>query len=327
MGDGLASTVNLIQAEIEAANRIMVISHIRPDGDAVGSLLGLGLALEAAGKDVQMVLADGIPHNFRHLEGNHKIQTHASRPIDLMIVLDVSDLPRLGNSLQGYGIPDINIDHHVTNEKFARINLVEGDAAATAEIIANRLLSFGLTMTIPVANALLTGIITDTIGFRTSNVTPNLMRTVIKLMEAGASLSEMYYPALVARTFAAVRYWGSGLTKLSRRGKLVWLNLSLEDRRISGYQGNDDADLINELSAIEDADVAIILVEQAPSRVKISWRVCGQADHVVDVSKIAKYFGGGGHKAAAGAEIEGELTDVEEKVVGITYQYLADGLF
>ena len=181
--DNLA--VSAIRQEIEAAQRVMVASHIRPDGDAVGSLLGMGLAMIAGGKDVQMVLQDGVPHNFRHLAGSEQVLSKPNGPVDLTIVLDVSDLPRLGNVLDAYGVPDINIDHHFTNEGFARRNLVESDAAATAEVIARHLNAFGLPMTEAVANALLTGLITDTIGFRTANVSPGTMRIVADLMEAG----------------------------------------------------------------------------------------------------------------------------------------------
>lgn len=313
-----------ITKSIEAADRVVVISHIRPDGDAVGSLLGLGLALQAVGKDVQMVLPDVVPYNMRHLYGSDQIVLRPVGPADLVIALDVSDLQRLGEVLEGYGIPDINIDHHYTNAGFARWNLIDSDAAATAEIIARYLSTFGLPMSKAVANALLTGLITDTIGFRTRNVKPNTLRIVANLMEAGGCLSEMYYPALVQRTLDGTRYWGAGLSKLQDRDRLVWTCLSLEDRQRSGYTDNDDADLINVMSAIVGVDVAMILVEQSPSRVKISWRLSGHSIRDLDVSQIAMKFGGGGHKAAAGAEVNGALVDVLTKSVGVTQKYLAD---
>ena len=309
--------------DIEAAHRVLVVTHIRPDGDAVGSLLGMGHALQAVGKDVQMVLPEGVPHNLRHLLGSENIRMKPVGSFDLIIVLDVSAFPRLGKVLDGYGIPDINIDHHYANECFARRNLVESDAVATAEIVARHLSDFSLPMSELVANALLTGLITDTIGFRTTNVNPGTLRVVANLMEAGGCLSAMYYLALVQRTFDEARYWGAGLSKMQQQDRLVWTYLSLDDRRCAGYLGNDDADLINLLSTIKGVDIAMILVEQSRSRVKISWRLCGQATYNVDVSQIAKKFGGGGHKTAAGAEIDGSLAEVLTKSVGITQEYLA----
>jgi phosphoesterase RecJ-like protein len=316
------SVIAAIRRKIEDSHRILVVSHIRPDGDAVGSLLGLGLALVAAGKDVQMVLQDGVPHNFKHLSGSDTVKRKPEGAVDLIIVVDVSDLPRLGKALDGYGIPDINIDHHFTNEAFAQLNLIESQASATAEVLARHLTEFGLSINEHVANALLTGLITDTIGFRIKTVTPATLRLVAELMEAGGNLSAMYYPALVQRTIDGARYWGAGLSKLQFQHRLVWTYLSLDDRKRAGYTESDDADLINILSAIEGVDVAMIMVEQSPSRVKISWRSVGVSTQNVDVSEIASKFGGGGHKAAAGAEVDGTLGEVLTRVVAITQEYL-----
>jgi phosphoesterase RecJ-like protein len=318
--------ISEIGKEIKVSQRILVVSHIRPDGDAVGSLLGMGLALQSAGKDVQMVLPDAVPANLRHLRGSDQISLRPSGVFDLVIVLDVSDLPRIGNVLDGYGIPDINIDHHYTNERFARLNLVECQAVATSEIIAKHILALGILMTEAVADALLTGMITDTIGFRTKNVNAATMRIVADLMDAGGCLSEMYYPALVQHSYSGASYWGAGLSRLKYMNGLVWTYLSLEDRHKAGYKANDDADLINILSAIEGADVAMILVEQSTSRVKISWRLCGHSFQDIDVSQIAKMFGGGGHKAAAGAEMNSAIAEAITTAVEVTLLYLSQQL-
>jgi phosphoesterase RecJ-like protein len=314
--------LDTIRARLDDAQRILVVSHIRPDGDAVGSLLGLGLALQAVGKDVQMVLSDGLPVNFAHLEGGQQVRMQANGVFDFIIAVDCSEPKRIGDALNGYSKPDLNIDHHFTNSNFARYNLVIDDAVATAEILALYLSNLGLPLTSPVANALLTGLVADTIGFRTSNVKPGTLRTAAALMEAGGDLAGMYYPALVARSFQAARYWGAGLSRLQREDCLVWTSLFLADRQMAGYSKDDDADLVNILSAIEGMDVAIIFVEQAPERVKISWRLCGQAPAEIDVSQVAEQFGGGGHRAAAGAELDGSMEDVQAKVLEATRSVL-----
>ena len=306
--------IQSVHKQIQAARRILVVSHIRPDGDAVGSLLAMGLALQAIGKDVQMVLADGVPKNFRRLKGSDMVLNQPQGDFDFISVVDCSDLERAGSALNGYSAPDLNIDHHPTNLNFARINLVESNAVATAEMLFDYLPQFGLPITIPVAEALLTGLITDTIGFRTVNMTPKALRVAADLMETGVDLPTLYQKALLSRSLNAVRYWGTGLSKINADRRMVWTTLSIADRQKIGYPGRDDADLINVLSTIEDTDIVLIFIEQANERVKVSWR----SKPGLDVSQIAVNFGGGGHKTAAGAEIEGSLEDVESKVIQAT---------
>jgi len=303
---------------LEDATKILVTSHQRPDGDAVGSVLGLGQALENAGKEVYMVLQDGVPSSFHHLTGSDRIQKKPVGEFDVSIVLDCSDLDRVGNSLDHDDVPTINIDHHITNLNFGVINIVDPKTPATAEILTTLIPALGLTITLEVAEALLTGIITDTLGFRTTNMTPNTLRVAADLMEMGCELPNLYHKALLNRTYKSVLYWGAGLSNLNLDDRLLWATLTLEDRKKIGYPGRDDADLINVLSSINDVDIAIIFVEQANETVKVSWR-----SHAgFDVSKIAFSFGGGGHKPAAGAEIEGELEYVQTKVLDITRCHL-----
>ncbi|MCS7010150.1 MAG: bifunctional oligoribonuclease/PAP phosphatase NrnA [Anaerolineales bacterium] len=309
----------LIRKHLQQAQRILITSHIRPDGDAIGSTLALGLALTEAGKEVQMVLEDGVPAAFRSLPGSHFIQTRPNGFFDCIIVVDCSDSQRVGKVLDGYRPPDVVIDHHLTSNHFGKINLIDPSAAATASLLAREMPRWGLKITLPVAENLLTGMVTDTLGFRTSSTTPEILRQAADLLELGADLSGIYLRNLVQRTFAAVRYWGQGLAKLQRSETIVWTTLTLADREIAEYNGNDDADLINLLSAIQEAEVAIVLVEQAPQKTKISWRGLKPA---VNVAEIARSFGGGGHKSAAGAEMQGSLEDIQQKVLAATRLHL-----
>ncbi len=303
---------------LRQANSIQVISHVRPDGDAIGSLLGLGLAMQEAGKRVQMVLSDGVPSSFRHLAGTNEVVRRPSGEYDLRVVVDCSDLVRVGSALDGNSIPDVNIDHHITNLYFATLNLVEPEAVATSAILGEHLPAWGFTISPVVASALLSGIISDTLGFRTSNMNPQALRLAATLMEIGTDLPELYNQALNRRSFGAARYWGQGLIRLERKDRVVWTSLTLADRQIADYPGKDDADLINVLASIEDADVAVIFIEQTHSKVKVSWR----AGPGFDVSKIALSFGGGGHAAASGAEIPGNLAEVQDKVLQRTFEML-----
>lgn len=311
--------IGAIKQRLDESRNIVIASHVRPDGDAIGSLLGLGLALSNIGKSVQMVLADGVSTSFRHLEGSDLIVREPSKNHDTFITVDCADLKRVGKIFADFGQPDINIDHHKTNEKFGKLNLIEPDEVATSAILANYLPAWGLEITKSVAAALLTGIITDTLGFRTSNTNPSALRLCAMLMETGVNMPDLYMRALVHKSFPAARYWGAGLSSLEQENGIVWGTLTLEDRKRTGYSGNDDADLINLISSIAGNKIGMIFVEQGDKHVKISWRALEEG---IDVSPIAKHFGGGGHAAAAGADIPGTLKEVQPIVLKTTRDQL-----
>lgn len=310
----------VIQERLNTAKKVVIASHVRPDGDAIGSLLGLGLALQDAGKSVQMVLVDGVSSSFRHLEGSEQIVREPSGEHDTFITVDCADFKRVGKVFEKFGGPDINIDHHKTNERFGKLNLIEPDEVATSAILANHLPAWGYKITKPVAAALLTGIITDTLGFRTSNTNPSALRLCAMLMETGVDMTDLYMKSLVKKTFPAARYWGAGLSHLEQKHGIVWATLTVQDRKNSGYGGNDDADLINMVSAIEGNKVGMIFVEQNDHQVKVSWRALEPG---IDVSKVAQHFNGGGHAAAAGADIPGALTEVQPLVLKTTQEMLS----
>jgi bifunctional oligoribonuclease and PAP phosphatase NrnA len=314
-----AEIIGAIKARLEKSRNVVVASHVRPDGDAIGSLLGLGLALQNAGKSVQMVLVDGVSSSYKHLEGSGLILREPKEEHDTFITVDCADFKRVGKFFQNFGQPDINIDHHKTNERFGILNLIEAEEVATAAILTNYLPVWGFEITEPIASALLTGIITDTLGFRTPNTNPSALRLCAKLMETGADMPDLYMRALVKKTFVAARYWGAGLSNMEQKDGIVWSTLTLADRKKTGYGGNDDADLINMISAIDGNKVGMIFVEQSDSNVKISWRAL---ENGIDVSKVAKHFNGGGHAAAAGADIPGTLKEIETLVLRTTRDML-----
>lgn len=310
----------VIKERLEKSKNVIIASHVRPDGDAIGSLLGLGLALRDAGKSVQMVLVDGVPSSFKHLEGSELIVKEPTGEHDTFITVDSADFKRVGKTFENYGQPDINIDHHKTNEHFGELNLIEAEEVATAAILARHLPEWGYHITKPVAAALLTGIVTDTLGFRTSNTNPSALRLCAMLMETGVDMTELYMKALVKKTFPAARYWGAGLSRLEQQNGMVWATLTLNDRKLAGYSGNDDADLINMISAIDGNKVGMIFVEQSDNHVKISWRALEPG---IDVSQVAKHFKGGGHAAAAGADIPGGLNEIQALVLKTTQEMLS----
>ena len=305
-----------------SAKNVLIVAHVRPDGDAIGSLLGLGLSLQKAGRSVEMVVRDGVPDNLMHLPGSQQIKTQVTQPFDTFIAVDSGDLKRLGSEVT-LRQPDIQIDHHITNSRFALINLVVPEAVATAAILAESLPKWGLPLTKDVASALLTGILTDTIGFRTSNMNSNALRVAADLVDRGADLPHLYFLSLVSRSIEAARYWGVGLSTLQQKDRLIWATLRESDRLQVGYNNLDDADLTDILSSISDADISVLFNEHSPDLVKVSWR----SQPGWDVSKIAAQFGGGGHAAAAGAEIPGTLEEVQTIVLSATEKLLLNGNF
>lgn len=317
MNEGITG---VIKERLEKSKNVLIASHVRPDGDAIGSLLGLGLALRKAGKSAQMVLVDGVPSSFKHLEGSELIVKEPTGEHDTFVTVDSADFKRVGKFFENFGQPDINIDHHKTNENFGKINLIEPAEVATAAILARHLPEWGYNITKPIAAALLTGIITDTLGFRTANTNPSALRLCAMLMETGVDMTDLYMKALVKKTFPAARYWGAGLSRLEQKNGMVWATLTLVDRKLAGYTGNDDADLINMISAIDGNKVGMIFVEQSDNHVKISWRALEPG---IDVSQVAKHFNGGGHAAAAGADIPGGLNEIQPLVLRTTQEILS----
>ena len=250
------------------------------------SILGLGLALKQIGKQVQMVLQDGVPIRFRPLPGASEVRYRPEGKFDLIIVLDCSELARAGNVLQAYGDPDINIDHHITNTNFAILNWVDSQAVSTTEMLALLIPRLGLTLTQPIATVLLAGLITDSLGLRTQNMTARALRVAADLVETDVNLAYLYDLMLGQRSYQALQYWAAGLSLLARDADIVWATLTLADRERIGYPGRDDADLVNVLSSIGDCQIAIIFVEQVHQRVKISWR----ARSDFDTSQVALLF-------------------------------------
>jgi phosphoesterase RecJ-like protein len=309
------SELETVRQMIAGAQTIAVLSHERPDGDAIGSLLSVVSALQQAGKDVSAYLVGGLPGRYSFLPGANKVSDTLPTSADLWIFVDSSDVDRSG--FPEGDLPatvDVQIDHHPTNTNFAKVNIVDDEAASTTQILFDLLPGLGFDLDTELATNLLVGLVTDTIGFRTHNVTPQVMEIAAELMRNGASLADIYEKTLNERRFVDVHYWGKGLNRIERSNGLVWTSLTLKDRLEVGYPGSDDADLVNILSSVQGTQIAVVFIEQSETSVKVSWR----STPGYDVSKTAFSFGGGGHKQAAGATIEGTLEEVQKRVLAAT---------
>jgi phosphoesterase RecJ-like protein len=302
-----------IKHSLTDCKKPLILSHVRPDGDAIGSVIGFTLVLQALGKNPQPVLLDGLPRKFRFLMGANFIKNEIKEEYDLVIALDCADRKRIGSPIDQLKI-QINIDHHITNELFGEINLVLPEQPSTTAILAQHLPHWGFSINSDAANALLMGMVTDTIGFSTSNVKSDFLYLAASLMEKGADLAHVYHHALTAQSLPASVIWGNALARIKSENNLAWTTITLEDRANAKYKGKDDADLTNHLSLLEDIDIAVLFNEQKDETVKVSWR----SNAKFDVSRIALQFGGGGHPPAAGAEITGDLESVMKDVLGET---------
>lgn len=313
----MTAEVGRAAERIASSSDIVVISHERPDGDAVGSMLGLTRALQMIGKQVWPVLPGGLPEKWRFLPGADQVRPELPNGRQLIVTVDAADLPRFGT----LDVPrvDLNIDHHPSNTHFGKINLVDPEAAATAVVLYRIFPELKLPLELDVAINLLVGLITDTLGFRTSSVRPESLRIAAELIELGADISELYRKALFGRSYEAVRYWAHGLSRMDMRDEVVWAVLRVSDRELARYPDSDDADLIDVLTTIEGPRVAILFVEQPERQVKISWRALPG----LDVSRLAASFGGGGHAPAAGAMIEGDIQEVVDRVLDSTFAAIA----
>ena len=306
---------------LESGRQVVVLSHEHPDGDAIGSMLGLTLGLRATGVTAIPVLAEGLPGRFRFLPGADQVKKTLPPGPSVLVAVDCADARRVTSAQAGAPLPriDLNIDHHPTNTLFGRWNWVDDKAAATSQILAELLPAWGLPIDRDVATNLMAGIVTDTLGFRTESVTPELLHTAANLIELGVPLTDVYQRTLMGRPVEAVRYWGRALIRIQREGPLLWTALTSQDRRDSGYAGADDADLINLLTTIQDASLVILFVEQDSSRTKVSWR----ARPGLNVAELAASFGGGGHELASGATLEGDLEEVQLRVLASARQAIA----
>jgi phosphoesterase RecJ-like protein len=314
------SAIERARQTLRDSAHLLLLTHERPDGDALGSLLGMAWMLQTAGHRVTAFSRDGVPSSFRFMPGSECVADALPTSADACILLDCSDVNRIGDMAAPLPCPArINIDHHVTNIGYAEINLVDPDASATAELVCELAEPLGLAITAQAATCLLAGVVSDTLGFRTSNVGLRTLATARHLMEAGANLPSIVEASLYRRSFAATRYWAAGLGRIARDDQLVWTALTLADRASAGYPGRDDADLINVLSTIEGVLVALIFIEQERGRIKVSWR----ARNGLDVTSLAARFGGGGHPAASGATVEGTLDEVQARVLIATREWLS----
>jgi phosphoesterase RecJ-like protein len=285
-----------------------------PDGDAIGSLLGLGWALHKLDKEHTLACADPVPDSFAYLPGSEAIVAHPEGNCDLVISLDCSDLKRLGTAYdQNFlrGVPIINIDHHVTNVGFGSVNWVDPNSAATAQMVLTLIERLEVPLDPTVATCLLNGIVTDTRGFRTPNTTPAVMKAATKLMAAGASLPEITDQVFNRRPLAMLCLWGRALSTTQLDGRIIWTEISQTMKHECGLNSDSDDGLVSFLTSANEADVGIVFTEKDDGTIDVSMRSMPG----IDISGVAIRLGGGGHPQAAGCNLSSTLAEARETVL------------
>ncbi len=296
---------------------MLAICHTSPDGDAIGSLLGLGWVLRALPQppEVALACADAVPQQLTFLPGAGEIvSVRPAGPWDAVVALDASDADRLGDLFTpaGYGeAPVIVLDHHVTNLFFGTLNYVDTDAAATAQIVLDLADALPAPISYNAAVCLLTGLVTDTLSFRTSNVNARVLRAAARLTELGADISDIATRSLFTRPVALLRLWGAALSRVQLTAGVLWTEVSRAMREEAGLKGNNESGLSSQLINAAEARIAAVFSETDDGQVEVSLR----ARPGYDVATIALRLGGGGHPQAAGCTLKGTLAEVEAIVL------------
>jgi phosphoesterase RecJ-like protein len=313
---------------LKSSSRVLLASHVNPDGDAIGSLLAMGGVLEKLGCEVELYNESAIPAVYRFLPSVARIQKQLCDPerFDTAVVLDCGDLSRVGAEAKRVGtIPVvINIDHHATNTRFGQHHLVDVDACATCEIIYRLIQAMHLEVDIVMATAIYTGILSDTGSFRFSNTNQAAFAICEAMVARGVD------PVSVARhvygtySLGRIKLLNLALDSLeiSHNGYLSIMTVTREMFAETGTQSEDADGLINYARRIQNVKVAALIhelengadVQGDRKRFHVSLR----SDGCVDVARIASGFGGGGHAEAAGFSMESSLPELKRIIFGLS---------
>lgn len=310
---------------VRTRQRFLLSCHVHPDGDGIGSLLALGLALESIGKDIRMVSSDGVPGVYNYLECSPAILKNPPEDFqpEILICVDCSEKERVAlpaSIWDTLGFIVINIDHHLTNQGFGNLNLIDPDAAATGEIVLRLLKAVEIPLNRAIAMALYTAIATDTGFFRFANTTPDTLEACTYLVKnyqiEPSKIAEQVHEQ---KSYNSIRLLGEVLStiRLEHGGKTAWAILDQQMLNKYPVENEETESYVNYARSIEGVEIGILFKELKPNEIKVSWR----SSDAVDVSKLAAYFGGGGHARAAGCSLNGPLPDIIREVLNFVGNY------
>jgi phosphoesterase RecJ-like protein len=324
--DPAAAAPHIAQT-LAAANRILILSHINPDGDAIGSMLGVWHILRAMGKTATPLASSAYPESAEALPGIEHVQMYQPGmplpPADLIWMVDTANPQRVGPPYDEHAselnhLPLIIVDHHVTNDGLGRVNLVDARAASCAELLYRLFREMDVAVTPETATCLLLGLTTDTQSFQTNSTGPQTLRIAADLVESGADQSAIVQKVYYATPYSTAHMLGLALSHVQREDGLIWTHISRE--MMQQTQASDSAydDVTSVMMRIEGMQISALFKERDDGNVKLSLR----SKAGIDVAAIARTWGGGGHTQAAGATLQKNLDEAQREVLAVLRERL-----
>ena len=307
-----AERIAAILKVIGEGERFLVCSHAGPDGDAVGSMIAMGMLLEGLGKRAHLVSADRVPVVHRWLPGADRIEKalRVHGPYDAVILLECDGLER--TRLQGLEkFFQVNIDHHASGVEFADVNWIDHEAACVGEMVYRLFKAAGVALTPEAANCLYTTVLTDTGGFIYGGTRASTFGLARELTLAGADPIRVAQQVYFSTPMSKLLLLGAALRNLHREGRVAWLWITHEDMMRSCAAEEDCEGIVNYALSIAEVEAACFLRQLEEPRVRVSLRSKGR----VNVAAIAERLGGGGHENAAGCTLDGPLVRAKEQIV------------
>jgi phosphoesterase RecJ-like protein len=299
---------------IEQRNRFLLTSHARPDGDAVGSALACGQILRLMGKQVEVVLRDGVPRIYQSLPfADDVVQAErVNGNYDAAIILECDSIQRTHlEGLENQFL--INIDHHLSGRPFANVNWIDPKAVATAEMVYRVAREVGVRVSPEIATCLYTAVLTDTGSFMFAGTNEHTFALARELVLAGADPARCARNVYFGHSTAKMRLLGAALSHLQREGSLASIWVTQDEMTRFNAKEEDCEGLVNYALSIYDVQVAILLRELPDKRVRVSLRSKGE----INVAAVAEHFGGGGHECASGFSIDGPLQDALSRILAV----------
>jgi phosphoesterase RecJ-like protein len=309
---------------IETNDRFLVTTHVRPDGDALGSEVGMAGLLRQKGKDVRVVNASPTPPRYDFLDPElnlfehfgHKVQPEELADRQVAIILDLSSWNQLGDMagfIRHFPGARAVIDHHVSEDDLGARVFKDSTAEATGILIMKAIAALGCSLTPEVASGLLTAVAMDTGWFRHSNTRSSTLRAVADLIDAGAKVDVLYRQLFERNTLGRLKLMGETLSGIETDlgGRIAYAMISKDDLMRTNAIPPDSEDLVDFTVSLRGVEVGMLFIEQARGGVKVSFR----ARNGLDCSALAAKFGGGGHREAAGATIVGTMSEVVGRVL------------
>ena len=298
--------------KIKGEESVALFCHVRPDGDTIGSALGLKLALETLGIKADVFCDDPVPSRFSFLNEAAYIKNEISDNYSAFIAIDCADIQRLGSFSEKFLAHKNNyvIDHHISNDRFAKTSYVF-DNASNCENVLALIELLGAPISVDMANLLAMGIMTDTGNFHHKNVTSQTLYSASKLVEKGADLNKIYYHMFSAQSKERAKLFGKTMDKIRYffDGRLAVATVRLTDFEATNARQDETEGFIDFVMGIIGVEVGACIMEIKPNKFKISFR-----SKNADVNAVAGSFGGGGHTLASGCQISGEYEEVVDKI-------------